>query len=171
MEAIGVAMFDRLDAAAIMRPAPVMALRGLEADVLEQKTPTRASGDVPSPLASVIGSALDDISWKRVSPGVAQHVIKLPSTNRGELRLVKVSPGQALPEHAHNGSELTLILRGSYRDSTGHYQVGDVADMCSDAAHSPIADPVEGCICLVATDGKLKFKSVVARLVQPFTGF
>lgn len=170
LENVGAALFDSLSPAAVTRDAPVLAMRSSEADrggvTLEQTV-----GDVPAPLSAVIGSDFDAIDWKRVTPGVWQHVVPLSGQQRGDLRLMKIAPGQVIPEHAHSGSELTLILKGSYRDKTGHYQAGDVADMCGASGHSPVADPVDGCICLVATDGKMKFKGLVARFVQPFTGF
>jgi putative transcriptional regulator len=170
METIGTSLFDKLQPVAVNRDAPVMAMRAGEADH-GVAFGERVSGDVPAPLAPVIGNSLDDIQWKRVAPGVWQHLIRLAGEPRGQLRLVKVAPGQTLPDHSHNGSELTLTLKGSYRDETGHYRAGDVSDVCGDTRHSPVADPVEGCICLIANDGKMKFKSLVAKLIQPFTGF
>lgn len=170
METIGTAMFDNLASTPVLKDAPVIALRSAEADA---ETPLRSglSGAVPGPLVSVIGHDFDHLAWRRVSPGVSQYVIPLSKKGRGELRLVKVAPGQTLPEHAHNGSELTLVLRGSYRDGTGHYRAGDVADFFGEVAHSPIADPQDGCICLIATEGKLRFKGLFARILQPLTGF
>lgn len=170
MESIGVAMFDKIAATAVERDAPVVALRAGEADDGETVSVTHA-GSVPAPLVAVLGHDLDAVKWKRVSPGVWQHAIALSNRERGELRLIKVAPGQALPEHAHTGSELTLVLRGSYRDATGHYRTGDVADMTGEDSHAPLADPHEGCICLIATEGRLKFKSALARFIQPFAGF
>jgi putative transcriptional regulator len=170
LESIGIALFDKLPATPVLRDAPIIALRAGEA-VDASEIPSHPMGDVPAPLVPVIGHYLDAIAWKRVSAGVWQYPVKLNANSRGTLRLIKVAPGQALPEHSHNGSELTLVLKGSYRDETGHYQVGDVEDMCGDAKHSPVADPSEGCICLVANDGKMKFRSLAARLIQPLMGF
>jgi putative transcriptional regulator len=178
MQDIGIALFDKLPGTTVTSNAPVMALRageaGSEASGVTEFG-VKAAGDVPAPLVPIIGPSLDAIEWSRVAPGVWQHPIALkgPAQGpvRGQLRLIKVAPGMALPEHSHNGSELTLIVKGSYRDATGHYTVGDVADMTNDAKHSPVADPVEGCICLAANDGKMKFKSLLAKLIQPFTGF
>lgn len=169
METIGVAMFDQIEATPVLSDAPVMALRSAEADRGEIYVEESAS-DIPAPLQPLLGRDLAAIKWKRVGPGVWQHSIPLSDNGRGDLRVIKVAPGQALPEHAHTGSELTLVLKGSYRDSTGHYRPGDVADMMGDASHSPIADPEEGCICVIATEGRLKFKGLIARFVQPFTG-
>ncbi len=170
LDQVGTALFDALEPTTVTRPAPIIGLRADEAGPDELALLESARGDVPAPLAAVIGNSLDSIAWRRVGPGVWQHQIELAESNRGELRLIKVAAGQALPEHGHNGSEITLVLRGSYRDATGEYRAGDVADLCDENEHSPIADPVEGCICLIATDGRLKFKSRIARMVQPLIG-
>jgi putative transcriptional regulator len=174
MEVIGVAMFDKLDVTPVLREAPVMAMRAGEADRGELDSghlhAAVTAGGVPEPLVPVIGGDLEDITWKRLTPGVWQHQIALSDLARGELRLIKVAPGRSLPAHRHTGSELTLVLKGSYRDATGHYRPGDVADLSGDISHQPIADEVEGCICLIATEGRLKFKSMMARIVQPFAG-
>jgi putative transcriptional regulator len=172
MEHIGTALFDQLAPSPVEASAPVGALRSLEAEVeLPPKAEAAASSDVPATLVAAVGTQLDNVSWTRVAPGVWQHRIDLSAGARGELRLIKVAPGQALPEHSHNGSEMTLVLRGSYSDITGVYNVGDVADLDEDVTHKPVADALEGCICLIATLGRLKFKSPLARLVQPLTGF
>lgn len=174
MELVGTALFERIEAAPLTREAPVMALHAREADVDtdEPSDPYHTTaGGVPAPLVAAIGSRLDAVRWKRVAPGVWQHHIKLSRKDRGELRLIKVAPGMALPEHSHTGNELTLVLDGSYTDSSGTYRVGDVADMDGDACHAPTADASSGCICLIATQGRLKFKSTLARLFQPLSGF
>lgn len=128
-------------------------------------------GDVPEPLARLIGvSQLDDIPWRRLGFGVWHLPIPLQGRGPGDLRLLKVAPGQVMPEHGHAGSELTLLLRGSYRDEVGTFKPGDLADLDDEIEHSPIADPHDGCICLVASDAKARFKGLLARLVQPLTG-
>ncbi len=66
---------------------------------------------------------------------------------------------------------MTLVLRGAYQDETGRYETGDVADLYGVAEHTPIADAKDGCICLIATLGRMAFKSPLARLLQPLTGF
>ena len=172
MEMIGVALFDELSPTHLDHPAPVMELRRREADGDSQsaRIASVSGGDVPEPLVPIIGRYLDDIAWKRVAPGVSIHNIALSSATKGDLRLIKVAPGKTMPLHGHNGSELTLVLRGSCRDDLGHYGVGDMSDLGEDVDHQPVADALEGCICLVATRHKLRFKSILARLIQPVTG-
>lgn len=65
---------------------------------------------------------------------------------------------------------MTLVLRGSYTDSTGHYAAGDVADLADDVEHAPIADAKEGCICLIASEKPARFKGLLARMMQPLAG-
>lgn len=168
MEQIGAALFEDVPPADVARGAPVVAARAGEADV-DRDLP-RPSGDVPAPLAALVGERLDDIPWKRLAPGVWHHPLPLSQGAKGVLRLLKVAPGIALPEHGHGGAELTLMLKGSYHDKLGEFRRGDVADLDEDVEHQPIADATEGCICLVASEGKARFKGLLARLVQPLTG-
>ena len=84
--------------------------------------------------------------------------------------LLRVEAGRKVPEHSHGGQELTLLLRGAYRDRFGRFAAGDIADHDEDVEHQPIAEPGEDCICLVAVDAKLSFRSRVVRFLQPLFG-
>ena len=83
---------------------------------------------------------------------------------------MRIAGGSRLPEHGHGGSEMTLILRGSYSDELGRFAAGDVADLDTDTEHQPVVDPGEDCICLVALEAPARFKGAFARLLQPFVG-
>ena len=172
MEDIGVALFKNMSPAPMTRDVPIMAARRAEADLepAAARSKPKSAGDMPVSLRALAGDYLDDVAWKRLAPGLMHYQLPLSKSAIGDLRLIKVAPGMALPEHSHGGSELTLVLRGSYSDKTGRYGVGDMADLDDSTEHQPIADPVEGCIGLIASDHKIRFKSVLARLVQPFTG-
>jgi len=75
-----------------------------------------------------------------------------------------------MPDHGHGGAELTLVLDGAYSDVTGRYCRGDLQDVDETVEHSPVSDPSLGCVCLIASETKAKFKGVVGRLLQPWTG-
>ncbi len=170
-ERIGAAMFDDITPAPVARPVPVVTMRAAETEEDQQKIKsTELSGDVPRHLVALVGRHLDSIQWKRLASGIWHYPLPLSQGADGDLRLIKVAPGVALPEHGHGGSEMTMVLRGSYRDKVGEFRAGDVADLGDDIEHAPVADPVTGCICLVATDKPAKFKGLVARLLQPLTG-
>jgi putative transcriptional regulator len=169
MTSIGVALFAALPASPIGSAAPIMALRRAEADTPEPMAAPTSSPDpeIPAALGRLMAGGLDDIPWRRLGLGVWHH--RLPSSE-GDLRLLKVSAGRRMPEHGHGGSELTLMLRGSYTDATGTYHPGDVADLDDDIEHTPVADTETGCICLIASEKPAKFKTLIPRLVQPLTG-
>lgn len=170
MERIGAALFDEIAPAAVSRGAPLVEARARESEIERSPENWSQGVDVPAPLVPLVGAKLDDIPWKRLAPGVWHHAIPLSKDAKGDLRLIKVAPGRALPAHGHNGEELTLLLRGSYRDELGTYREGDVADLDAEVEHRPVADPETGCVCLIASIGKARFKGLAARLMQPFTG-
>jgi putative transcriptional regulator len=77
--------------------------------------------------------------------------------------------GKGLPVHGHSGPELTLVVRGSYRDQLGRYAIGDVADLDDDAMHRPVAES-GCCICLVGAAGPARYRSLFGRLWQLLWG-
>lgn len=132
--------------------------------------PVAPRTNVPAPIARYLPDGIDGIRWRFSGPGVA--VADLPSSKsaKGRLMLLKVAAGRKVPEHSHGGQELTLILRGAYRDRFGVFASGDIADHDEDVEHQPIAEPGEDCICLVAVDAKLSFRSRLVRTLQPLFG-
>lgn len=182
MERIGAAMFEALSPSPISRPTPSAST--LEA--LTRERPARAAdrdgaraarrdddadADVPRPLRKLVGPELDRVPWRRIGIGVWHYPLPLSPGATGDLRLLKVAPGQAMPDHGHGGAELTLMLRGSYRDEIGTFRTGDLADLDDDVEHRPVADLDDGCICLIASVEKARFRGLLARLFQPLTGF
>ena len=140
-------------------------------DDLEPEVPAVSRSrkvEVPASLVEHIGEDLDALDWKTMGLGVQQYDLKLGGT--GAARLLRIQPGVSVPHHTHTGSELTLILRGSYSDEIGRFQVGDVADLDDQLEHQPIVDTEHECICLIATDAPLKFSGLMGKLVQPFIG-
>jgi putative transcriptional regulator len=125
--------------------------------------------EIPLPVAGLIGSSLDDVTWRWLGPGVWDHM--LPVQGAGKLRLLKVAPEHHIPEHGHGGSELTLVLRGSFRDQTGRYLRGDVADLDEEIGHHPLIDGDVDCISLVASEAPEQFHGLVARQWQRLRRF
>jgi len=90
--------------------------------------------------------------------------------NDERLWLLRARGGVEVPEHGHNGDEWTLILKGSYLTSAGQFGVGDLDVSGVETVHQPIIDADEECICLVMTEGPIRLKSLMARMVQPIIG-
>lgn len=124
---------------------------------------------IPDPLRSYLGGDLDELHWRRLAPRVQQ--IPVPTIDhRSQARLLRFQSGLTVPSHGHNGRELTLVLAGSLCDRDAVLYRGDIAETDERTEHEPFAGPGEDCICLAVTDAPLRFKSRLARLLQPFFG-
>jgi putative transcriptional regulator len=167
---IGGALLEAEPAAEMSENALERLLGAADGQSIEVRERSAPSHSVPAPVARYLPNGLDGVRWKFSGPGVA--VADLPSSpsSKSRLMLLKVAAGRRVPEHSHGGQELTLILRGAYRDRFGLFATGDIADHDEDVEHQPIAEPGEDCICLVAVDAKLSFRSRLVRTLQPFFG-
>lgn len=126
----------------------------------------RSNSIFPPTLLSYFGRDLGDVPWKRELPGVkAWHVAE---TDDGEATLYWIRGGQKLPNHSHEGSEITLVLAGAFTDAGGHYARGDVAVADEAVDHRPVADDDADCICFAVTDAPLRLTGPLGRWVQPF---
>ena len=90
------------------------------------------------------------------------------ATKDATARLLFIPAGAAVPDHGHNGMELTMVLQGAFSDEVDHFARGDVEIADEDLEHTPVADISEDCICLAVTDAPLKFNKLMPRLFQPF---
>lgn len=166
LEALGAAILERVEPVAA--PAPDLC----EGEALPRRlaNTVRSDGVLPASIARLVGGGLDKVHWSAVAPGVQQYKLPVSNPSEGLLVLLKIGAGKRIPEHGHGGSELTLVLTGSYSDATGRYGRGDVADLDEDIEHQPVVDPDDECICLIASETKAKFKGMLPRLLQPIFG-
>ncbi|MGE7369156.1 ChrR family anti-sigma-E factor [Neorhizobium sp. NPDC001467] len=102
---------------------------------------------LPSALRDYIGRDLADIPWKGKLPGLKQHVIE-HNKDGTEASLLLARPGRALPNHTHEGLELTLVLDGDFHDHRGTFIRGDVSVADESLDHRPVAGMSGPCLCL-----------------------
>ncbi|MGX1497201.1 putative transcriptional regulator [Labrenzia sp. MBR-25] len=121
---------------------------------------------IPESLRSIIGSSMDQLPWKTLLPGVKE--CKFGEIDGCASSLLWVRAGRAMPSHTHHGTELTLVLKGGFKDEDGHYVAGDVAFADGDIDHKPVADEGEDCICFAVTAGRLQLTGPVGRWFAPF---
>jgi putative transcriptional regulator len=141
--------------------AKTMAMVGKQSIQLPQP-----ANDIPSVLAGYVGGSLDDVEWRSLGGGIKQKIIL---TGRdATARLLYIPAGQSAPDHGHSGMELTLVLRGAFKDDSGHYRAGDIEITDDSIEHTPIADMGEDCICLAVTEAPIRFTSIFYRALQPF---
>lgn len=166
LEAVGGAMLDELSVAPIGSDALDICLAAIDGPP-EITSVSRPSGLLPGPVQAVVGGDVDDIAWTRVGGGVRQHVIK-GVDGMATARLLRIPAGAAVPEHSHNGMELTLVLHGSFSDGDDRFGPGDIQEAYEDVQHTPTAGAEAECVCLVVTDAPLKFRALLPRVVQKF---
>jgi putative transcriptional regulator len=177
-EAIGGGLLDALAPAPLDEAARIRVLAHLDAPNEAPPTPPRpaaADPGIPAPLARYVarfsGGNIGSLPWRSLWPGI-RHIDLLSRRPHGaNLRLLRIAPGRAVPHHGHNGTELTLVLEGSFADEIGRFTRGDVAEVDADTKHRPIVDSSGACVCLVATDAPLRFdRGLLGRIVQRFLG-
>ncbi len=162
-QALGGTVLEATDAVAVSSDLRADILAQLDVPFVPAPAYDR-TGVFPGPVMEALKGKPP--RWKTLGMGVRQNI--LYSNNEGSVRLLFIPPGQAVPDHSHNGLELTLVLQGSFSDETGRFGVGDVEIGDEDLEHTPVADMGDPCICLAATDAPLRFNSLVPRLLQPF---
>lgn len=160
--AVGGAVLDTTGAVAVSDQMKDDLLAMLDAP-FEPAPVYRRKGIYPGPVIEALKGRAP--RWKRLGAGVRQDI--LADDRHGSLRLLYIPPGQAVPDHGHNGVELTLVLQGSFSDETGHFGVGDLEIADEGLEHTPIAGAEEPCICLAATDAPLRFNALIPRILQP----
>jgi putative transcriptional regulator len=127
---------------------------------------THPTGTLPAPLQDYAGGDLSAIKWKPVGMGVKQAI--LPTSSDASARLLFIPAGAAMPDHGHQGTEMTMVLQGAFQDEGGYFARGDVEVADADHVHTPTADINEDCICLAVSDAPLEFKGILPRIVQRF---
>ena len=174
IESVGGVLLDTVDDAPLSSSVLERSLSQLDqssADEIRVPSPNaKKISDVPAPLARLLDGGLDDIAWKTVAPGVAKYPLPVSRAARSRLTMLKIAPGTKVPDHGHGGMELTLVLKGSYRDTFGRFGPGDLADLDEHVEHQPVVDSTEPCICVVATEAPTRFTNVFGRLLQPIVG-
>ena len=161
-----------------LTPAPMAADaldRALAA--LDRQAAASPAEDRPVPQDPILEG------WIAVPPEVAQAAVRRRrwaapgvwvapiSHDRASGRrsyLLRVGPGMVVPHHGHRGDELTVILKGGFRDGESGFDAGDFALVGEAVEHHPQATAESECICLIAADAPLIPLDWVGRMFQPF---
>ncbi|KFE35135.1 ChrR family anti-sigma-E factor [Thioclava atlantica] len=162
-ELAGGLVLETLDTVAPSDDLRARIFDGLDADPSPEPAKPQRTGIYPGAVVEAMGGP--EPRWRSLGGGIRQAI--LSEDGEGSARLLYIPPGMAVPDHGHNGLELTLVLQGSFSDETGRFGVGDVEVATDDLDHTPVAGMEDVCICLAATDAPLRFKSLLPRMLQP----
>ncbi len=129
----------------------------------------KRSASLPEALYSYVGRDLEDVKWRSVLPGLKEFRIS-DKVSETEASLLWIRSGRRMPAHTHDGQEVTLVLKGAFSDTVGHYGRGDISIADGDIDHRPRADDSGDCICFAVTDAPLRLTGPIGRFLQRFTG-
>jgi putative transcriptional regulator len=104
-------------------------------------------------------------------PGVRQ--IPLSLTVNGEVaRIVRFAPGHRIPDHAHRGLEMILVLDGEFEDAvTGErYRSGDLSRREGGTEHQPHVTGSDPCIAMVVATARSQPHTLWGKILQAITG-
>ncbi|MDA8585407.1 ChrR family anti-sigma-E factor [Rhodobacteraceae bacterium] len=167
-EAVGGSLMDDADAVHMSEDALEATMALIDAAPAVRPRVLKSDRVLPGPVQDYVGGDLSDVRWRAVGGGVRQAVLK--TGDKSMARLLSIPAGAAMPDHSHGGLELTLVLKGAFRDEDGRFGPGDVEVATEHVHHTPIAEEGEDCICLAVTDAPLRFKGLIPRIAQPFIG-
>jgi len=175
LEGVGGALLEELEPTELGEDALERVMSRLDESETDLDIPETMSapvkGDivVPEPLRSYLGASLDTLAWKTL--GNVSEVNLLPQDNAVRTKLLRIRAGSAIPQHTHEGAEITMVLSGGFTDEHGHYLRGDVSVADNQIEHRPVADPGEDCLCITVTDAPLRFTGPVGRWLNMFVRF
>jgi len=101
---------------------------------------------------------------KWIAPGVWVAAVETPHAANNRVYLLSVAPGMPTARHEHSGAEFCTVLKGAFHDETGRYGPGDFASTDEHVNHQPVVEGEEDCVCLFATEGRLKPQGLLGRL-------
>ena len=168
LERIGGALLDAGAAADIGADslAATLALIRSGAPAPDAPPLRRSCPVLPGPVCDYVGGTLADVRWRPLGMGAKQAI--LATSGEASARLLHIPAGCEMPDHGHNGREITLVLQGAFLDDGLRYARGDVEVADESLEHRPTADQGEDCICLAACEGALRFSGLLPRIAQPF---
>ena len=133
---------------------------------------TSTEGDaaltVPEPLRSYLQADLENLPWQSVIRGLDEVKLDVGSNDMVRTKMLRIQPGCAMPQHTHDGAELTLVLDGAFSDERGYFARGDLAVTGVDVEHRPVADDKRVCYCIAVTTAPLRLTGPLGRLINPF---
>ena len=109
------------------------------------------------------------LRWRFLSPSLKAAAISVGEEVH-ELALHRIKAGGKAPEHTHRGSEITVVLKGSFSDEDGVYHPGDFIVREAGEIHRPCATLNDDCICLSVLEAPIKLTGI-KRIFNPFLRF
>jgi putative transcriptional regulator len=124
------------------------------------------AAQLPKVVGKLALSGNKKLRWRRISTVMSMVALKTGDLSH-ETILYKIRAGGKLMLHGHRGTEITVVLRGSFSDFAGVYHNGDFIVRDSDDVHAPTATLDDDCMCLSVVDQPARLLGFM-RILNPF---
>jgi putative transcriptional regulator len=112
-------------------------------------------------------AAAPPAKWRKLPAGF--RALRVPFKDQSSRVWVMDAPGGRGPlRHGHVADEWTVVLQGGFSDETGTYAAGDFASMGPGAEHTMIAEPGEGCVCIILVRENARYLTLMGKMLAPF---
>ncbi len=170
LQDMGAQMFDTLEPAEVDDSLLDSVLNHLDDEApltYQSKASDVDSDESPVLVQRLMNGDYQDLQWSRINK--ALQIARLRTGDpKHEFALYHIKAGGSIPLHTHKGTELTLVLEGSFSDEEGVYQQGDFLMRDAEDQHTPTASKTADCICIGVLDAPIRFKPWNYRLLNPF---
>lgn len=131
------------------------------------KVETEEKSDFPLTVTKLINETEGAPNWRRMSSSVDVARVRT-GQNKYEVALHRICAGGKTPHHGHNGTEFTVVLKGSFSDEQAVYSEGDFLLRGPGDKHQPMGAQNGECICLSALEAPIKLSSPLGFLMKPW---
>lgn len=121
--------------------------------------------NLPKVLNKIINQS--PVNWRKINRTLQTATLHTGHLDH-EVSLQKIKAGGKAPEHDHKGTEITVVLEGSFSDENGIYHKGDFLLKNPGDIHQPVASRNQDCICLTVQDAPVKLTSWMGYFINPF---
>jgi len=167
LEALGGGLLDSMAPAGLDEGALAATLARLDEPVPPPESSALTDPEVP---ARSLDQLLAGGRRRWIAPGIWIAPIDTPHDAEDRVFLLRVAAGWSTAHHYHSGAEMTQVLAGALDDDGVIYRAGDMVEMGQDNGHYPKVAGDEPCICLFATQGRLKPTNWLGRIAFALAG-
>ncbi len=173
LDALGGILLDELEPVPMADDALARTWASIDALESAPAGTVRVSAPPPLPPGARWPRALAHCSatpWRWIGPGMRWSRVSVPEAPDANVFLLRIAAGKYLPQHTHQGLELTQVLHGRFHDGRALFGPGDFDAADGEIHHQPVVQDGSECICLASLDGRLRFESAIARVLGSLVG-
>ncbi len=171
LETLGAELFKGLEAEEVPNSTFDSVLARLEKSPVSQSEQVESKDEsFPLVLRKLMSKDFADLEWRKVTSALSVSQLHTGDLKH-ECALYQIAAGGKIPEHDHEGAEMTVVISGGFSDRQGVYHKGDFICRERNQIHAPTALESEDCICLAVSEAPLRFTDWRYRWMNPFLPF